>query len=92
MPKKWNENSFTVELNYFARKQTCHCWGLISYDYVGVEQAKHEKDLLREHHYRLFKCFESTPRTTDAELCVILSKRRMTYPKILAQKSIFYPP
>ena len=36
-----------------------------------------EKDLLREYHYRLLKCFELAQRTTDAELCVLLSKRRM---------------
>ena len=35
----------------------------------------YEKDLLREYHYRLLKCFESAQRTTDAELCVLLSKR-----------------
>ena len=51
---------------------------------------EYEKDLLREYHYRLFKCFESARGTTDAELCVLLSKRRMTYPEILAQKLIFY--
>ena len=51
----------------------------------------YEKDLLREYHYRLFKCFESAQRTTDAELCVLLSKRRMVYPEVLAQKSKFYP-
>ena len=51
---------------------------------------KYEKDLLREYHYRLFKCFESTQRTTDAELCVLLSKRRMAYPEILSQKFIFF--
>ena len=28
----------------------------------------YEKDLLREYHYRLFKCFESAQRSTDAEL------------------------
>ena len=39
----------------------------------------YEKDLLREYHYRLLKCFESAQRTTDAELCVLLSKRRMAY-------------
>ena len=36
------------------------------------------KDLLREYHYRLFKCFESTQRTTDVELYVLLSERRMS--------------
>ena len=45
---------------------------------VGAEQVLRalnacEKDLLREYHYRLFKCFESAQRTTDAELCVLLS-------------------
>ena len=29
------------------------------------------KDLLREYHYRLFKCFESTQRTADSELYVL---------------------
>ena len=36
------------------------------------------KDLLGEYHYKLFKCFESSQRTTDAELYVLLSKRRMS--------------
>ena len=49
------------------------------------------KDLLREYHYRLLKCFESTQRTTDAELYALLSKMRMSLPEILAQKFIFYP-
>ena len=62
-------------------------------NYVRSEQVPgalnaYEKDLLREYHYRLF---ESAQRTTDAELCVLLSKRRMAYPEILAQKFIFYP-
>ena len=35
----------------------------------------YDKDLLREYHYRHFKCFESDQRTADAELCVLLSKR-----------------
>ena len=51
----------------------------------------YEKDLLREYHYRIFKCFGSAQRTTDADLCVLLSKRRMAYPEILAQKFKFYP-
>ena len=51
----------------------------------------YEKDLVGEYHYRLFKCFESAQRTTDAELCVLLSRRRMANTKILAQKFIFYP-
>ena len=34
---------------------------------------------------------ESAERTTDAEFCGFLSKRRMEYPEILAQKFIFYP-
>ena len=50
----------------------------------------YEKDLLREYHYRFLKCFESAQRTTDAELCVLLSKRGMPYPEILAQKFVFY--
>ena len=92
MPKRRNEDRFTGEL-FYSRTGLVkhHGWGLISYDYVGAEQVKYEKDLLREYHYRLFKCFESTQRTTDAELCVLLSKRRMAYPEILAQKFIFYP-
>ena len=49
-----------------------------------------EKLLLPEYHYRLFTCFESDQRTTDAEHCVLLSKRRIAYPEILAQKFIFY--
>ena len=53
---------------------------LISYVYVRAEQVlgalnAYDKDLLCEYHYRLFKCFESDQRTTDAELCVPLSKR-----------------
>ena len=51
----------------------------------------YDKDLVREYHYSLFKCFESAQRTTNAELCVLLSKRRMAYPEVLAQKFIFYP-
>ena len=51
----------------------------------------YDKDLLREYHYRFFKYFESAQRTTDAELYVLLSKKRMTYPEILAQKFTFYP-
>ena len=52
---------------------------LISYVYVGAEQVlralnAYDKDLLREYHYRLFKCFESAQRTTDAELCFLLGK------------------
>ena len=31
-----------------------------------------------------FKCFDLAQRTTDTELCVLLSKRRMTCPEILA--------
>ena len=27
----------------------------------------YEKDLLREYHYRIFKCFKSAQRTNDAE-------------------------
>ena len=73
-----------------------HGWQLISYDYVGAEQVlealnAYEKDLLCEYYHRFFKCFESAQRTTDTELCVLLSERRMAYPKILAQKFIFYP-
>ena len=33
-----------------------------------------DKNLLREHHYRLFKYLESAQRISDAELCVLLSK------------------
>ena len=50
----------------------------------------YEKDLVHEYHYRLFKCFESGQRTTDAEHCVLLS-RRIAHPEILGQKFIFYP-
>ena len=57
---------------------------------LGVLNA-YEKDLPHEYNYRLFKCFKSAQKTTDAELCVLLSKRRMAYPEILAQKFIFYP-
>ena len=39
----------------------------------------YEKDLLSEYLYRLLKCFESAHRTIDAELCVLLNKRRMAY-------------
>ena len=41
--------------------------------------SAYEKDLLRKYHYRRLKSFESAQRTTDAELCVLLSKRRMAY-------------
>ena len=56
LPKRWNgETSGLVKH---------HGWRLISYDYVGAEQVlgafnTYEKDLLREYHYRLLKCFES---------------------------------
>ena len=33
-----------------------------------------DKILLSEYHYRLFKSLESAQRTSDAELCVLLSK------------------
>ena len=73
-----------------------HGWRFKSYDYVGAEQVlgvlnAYDKDLLREYHYRFFKCFESAQRNNNAELCVLLSKRIMAYPEILAQKFIFYP-
>ena len=63
-----------------------HGWRLISYGNVGGEKKlgacnAYEKDLLREYHYRLLKYFESAQRTTDAELCVLLSKRRIAYPE-----------
>ena len=51
----------------------------------------YEKDFLREYHYRFYECFESAQRTADAELCILLSKRRMAYPEILAHKFMFYP-
>ena len=57
--------------NPFALKQG---WKNIGWrDYVGAEQVlgalnAYEKDLLCEYHYKLFKCFESAQRTTDAEL------------------------
>ena len=55
--------------------------------YVGAEQVQgalnaYDKDLLCEYHYRFFKCLKSAQRTTDAELCVFWSKRRMAYPEI----------
>ena len=84
MPKRWNEeeNNFTVELFCLQTglvKQ--HRWRLISYDHVGAEQVlgalnAYEKGILREYHYRLFKCLESSQRTTHAELGALLSKRR----------------
>ena len=49
----------------------------------------YEKDLLREYHYRLLKCFESAQRTTDAELCVLLSKRRIAYPERFWLRTIY---
>ena len=33
-----------------------------------------DKNLLSEYRYRLFKSLESAQRTSDAELCVLLSK------------------
>ena len=39
------------------------------------ELNAYDKDSLCEYHYRFCKCFESAQRTTDAELCVLLSKR-----------------
>ena len=74
-----------------------HCWWLISYDYVAAEQVlgalnAYHKDLLCQYRYSLSKYFESAQRTTDAELCVRLNKRRrpkrMAYPEIWAQKSL----
>ena len=68
---------------------------LISYAYVGAQQMLRElnaydKDLLLEYHYRLFKYFESSQRTTDAELYILFSKRVKgewhIQSKILAQK------
>ena len=47
---------------------------------LGVFYA-YEKDLLREYHYRLLKCVESAQKATYAELCALLSKRRMAYPE-----------
>ena len=95
--KRWNKDSFTGELFCsYTRLVKHYSWRLISNDYVETEQVlgvlnAYDKNLLHECHYRLFKCFESAKRTTDGEFCVILSKRRMTYPEILAQKFIFYP-
>ena len=62
---------------------------------VGAEQVlgalnAYDKDLLCEYHYSFFKYFESAQRTTNAEPCVLLSRWRMEYPEILAQKFIFY--
>ena len=50
--------------------QKHHGWRLISY--VGAEQVlrtlnAYEKDLLCEYHNRIYKCFESAQKTTDAE-------------------------
>ena len=81
LPKRWNEDSFTGEL--FCSQTGLvkhHGLQLIPYDYVGPEQMLGVlntcgKDLLLEYHYRLFKCFESSQRTTDAKLSVLLSKR-----------------
>ena len=63
---------------------------------VGSEQVlralnAYEKDLFREYQQSFFKCFESAQRTTDAEFFVLLSKWRIAYPEIFAQKFIFYP-
>ena len=57
-----------------------HGWRLKSYAYVGAEQVlgelnAYDKDSLCEYHYRFCKCFESARITTDAELCVLMSKR-----------------
>ena len=73
-----------------------HGWRLISYDCVGAEQLQgalnaYERDLLREYHYRLFKCFESDQRTTDAELCVLLSKRRTAHIQRFRLREIHIP-
>ena len=35
----------------------------------------YEKDLVHEYDYRLFKCFESAQRTTDAKLCALRSQK-----------------
>ena len=59
-------------------------WLAVSYliYYISVEAEQvlgalnaYDKDLPREYHYRLFKWFEPAQRTTDAELCVLMSKR-----------------
>ena len=50
----------------------------------------YEKDLLCGYHDILIKCFKSAQRTNYAELCVLLSKKRMAYPEIFAQKFIAY--
>ena len=55
---------------------------------LGVLNA-YEKDLLREYHYMLLKCFESAQRTTVAELCVLLSKRRMAYPERFGLRNLY---
>ena len=71
MLERWNEDSFTGEL---LCSQTGlvkhHSRRLLYYDYVGAEQVlgalnAFEKDLIREYHHRVFKCFESAQRTTD---------------------------
>ena len=51
--------------------------------------SAYEKDLLRKYHYRYLKCFESAQRTTDAELCVLLSKRRIAYPERFWLRTIY---
>ena len=71
-----------------------HSWWLTSYDYVGAEQLlealnAHEKDLLCEYHYRLFKCFESAQRTTSADLFVRLSKRRIAHIQIFWLRNLY---
>ena len=67
---------------------------MISCDYVGAEQVigalnAYEKDSLREYHYRFLKYFESAQRTTDEELCVLLSKRSMDSPERFWLKNLY---
>ena len=70
-----NNQEFRISADLNNREST-----VISYVYIGAEQLLGvlnacDTDLLCEHHYRLFKCLESARRTTDAELCALLSKR-----------------
>ena len=45
------------------------------------------KNLLREYYYRFFKCFQSAQRAADAELFLLLIKRRMSYPEVYVLSS-----
>ena len=45
------------------------------------------KNLLGEYYYRFFKCFQSAQRAADAELFLLLIKRRMSYPEVYVLSS-----